>query len=389
MSALFNLGLAKNTSAQRGEEGKQFIVMKGNDGAEYKILNIDFEGYAPREGIVEIEPLKKAKNERGGLRHLNNVQWKVIRDRQTGYLVGLPIGINPKTKQIDWTPLNVRGMETYDLSIPDQRAKWICVKYSHFYVESPNFSASSKTKYKGIDKEKDALEFEVSRRTKRKAVDIAESLVGEELEEVALMLGFDPKVMSAKTLWVEVVKFAENPDKFKGKTGAERFLEVYNSDSRQELSILKKGISLGVLSHSLDTGINYNGLSIGFNESEAVEYLKKNVSVATSVNIQNKRLESGSEQSMSNVIQPKEVRDEKDLEVDRLKKELARALEMAKTANDVALSLTAEKEIAETDPEYAELLAKAKALSIKGAHMIKSKDKLKLKVEEAEKLKGN
>jgi hypothetical protein len=350
MGAFFNLGTAKHTSAIRGEEGVQFINIKGNDGVDYQVLNINHEGYAPREGIVEIEPLKKAINEKGGLRHLNNVQWKVIRDRQTGYLVGIPIRINPKTKQIDWTPLNVRGMETYDLSIPDQRAKWICVKYSHFYVESPNFSASSKTRYKGIDKEKDADDFIFSLRIKRKATDIAESLVGEELEEVALMLGFDSKVMSPKTLYTEVVKFAMNPDKFKGKTGAERFLEVYNSDSRQELSILKKGISLGVLSHSLDTGINYNGLSIGFNESEAVEYLKKNVSVATSVNIQNKRLDAGSEQSMSNIIQPKEVRDEKDLEVDRLKKELAKALEMAKSANDVALSLTAEKEIAETDP---------------------------------------
>ncbi len=389
MSGIFNLGLAKHTSTQRGEEGKQFIIMKDNNGAEYKILNLDFEEYAPREGIVEIEPLKKATNQSGGLRHLNNVQWKVIRDKQTGFLIGIPLGFNPKTKQIDWMPLNVRGMETFDLSIPDQRAKWICVKYSHFYTDSPNFTASSKTKYKGIDKEKDAIEFEISRRTKRKAVDIAESLVGEELEDVAFMLGFDPKVMSPKTLWKEVVSFAENPDKFKGKTGAERFLEVYNSDTRQELSTLKRAISMGVVSQTLDSGINYNGLSLGFNESEAVAYLKKNVSVATSINIQVKRLTSGTEQSMASVIQHKEVKDEKDAEIERLKKELEQTLAMASKANDVALNLTAEKNIAETDPEYAELLSKAKTLGIKGAHMVKSKDKLRQKVEEAEKSKGN
>ena len=78
--------------------------------------------------------------------------------------------------------------------------------------------------------------------------------------------GYDPKSMSAKTLSMEVIKFAEkNPDKF---------MEIHNSDTRIELTVLNRGLQMGVLNQHLENGINYNGLTLGFNIPEALKYLK-------------------------------------------------------------------------------------------------------------------
>ena len=56
--------------------------------------------YAPSEGIVELEPTKTHRTLNGNLRHLNDVSFKQIRDRNTGFIVGLPISVDPVTDRI-------------------------------------------------------------------------------------------------------------------------------------------------------------------------------------------------------------------------------------------------------------------------------------------------
>lgn len=262
--------------------------------------------------------------------------------------------------------------------------RWACIKRSPYFYDmvngkqmNVNFMNHSKTRYVAIDKEREADKFELSRRTKRAAVDIAEALVGADLEDMALNLGFDPKIMSAKTLWMEVVKYSE--------TDPNNFMKVWNSDSRVELSILKRGISTGVISETIDKGINYNGLTLGFNEPEAVKYLKDHPATRVSIDALSKKNEKDGEQSMRVEKNEAPIVDEKDAVIARLKAELARANNSAAQANERALELQSESDLGSIDPELAELIKEAKVLGIKGVHNMKDKDKIKMKIFEKKK----
>jgi hypothetical protein len=377
---VFNLGTSKNSGARGAEEGVHYKIVKDGNNLEHKILNFENPDLCPRTGIIELEPLKSSR------RHLNHVSFRIIKDKEYGVLVGIPLDVDPKTKQLIFQKITLEEHETLDLSIPEQAMKWACIKRSHFYTKkdafgkelNPNFQAGSKTQYKAIDKEADALRFEKERRIKRSAIDIAESLIGIELEDFALNIGLDPRMLSPKTLWMEVVKYAEEKPL--------KFMEVWNSDSRVELSVLKRGISMGVISETIDKGINYNGLTLGFNEPEAVKYLKDHPSTRVSIDALSRKTDEQSEASMR--VEPVIV-DEKDAEIQRLKKQLAQMQTNAREATEKAIELQTESDLLEADPELAELIKEAKSLDVRGVHNMKDKAKIRLKIDEKKRMIKN
>lgn len=365
---LFNLSTKKNSKAIGFEEGVHYKTVKDGNGLEHKILNFENPELCPRDGIVELEPLKTSR------RHKNHVSFRVIRDKEMDVLVGIPLGIDPKTKQLLFQKITIEEKETLDLSIPADAMKWACIKRSHYFVDSPNFQGSSKTKYKAIDREQEAIKFELERRTKRKAIDIAESLHGNDLEDFALNLGIDPRVMSSKTLWMEVVKFAEQ--------NGTRFMEIWNSDMREEMTILKRGVSAGVLSQTVDLGINYNGLTLGFNEPEAAKYLKDHPATKISIDAISRKNENDGDVSMGVVKKEPVIKDEKDAEIARLKKMLAEKEEATKIATEKAIELQSEFDLMEANPELADLIKEGKRLGIKGVHNMKDPEKIRTKIQE-------
>lgn len=380
-----------NTGA-KGADGEvpDFVPLRDGNGGEYRLINFENEKYAPKFGIVEVEPVKVTK------RHINEAMWRVTNDKIGDFLIGIPLpGWNPKTKEIEFTPLVVRGKETYDLSIPKERQKWICLKYSPFYSkkingveQNHNLNGGSKTIYRAIDVEQEAKDFQISRRVKRKAIDIAEALVGEELEDMALMLGFDPRIMSPDALYMNVVKFVENENEIRGEKGADIFMRLWDSDLRVETSIIKRAMSVGLVTHTPDNGINRDGLTLGYTEAEAAKYLKDHPSQKVSLDTLSRKKQSDGDKAMVKpTVEP--INDHKDAEISRLRAQLAAAEKSKADATDRALELQAEKELAENDPEYQELLAEAKRLDIRGAHNIKSKDRLKEKIAEKQKLAKN
>ncbi|CAK0770491.1 hypothetical protein CCP3SC1AL1_510001 [Gammaproteobacteria bacterium] len=193
--------------------------------------------------------------------------------------------------------------------------------------------------------------------------------------------GYDPKSMSANTLSMEVIKFAEkNPDKF---------MEIHNSDTRIELTVLNRGLQMGVLNQHLENGINYNGLTLGFNIPEALKYLKDHPATLTSIDALSKQTDIGSDISME--VKPRVSLDseEASLMIAKLQKELATKERALLAATEKALELQASADIGSIDSEFAELLAEAKQLDIKGAHMIKDKVKLKQKIADKKALTKN
>lgn len=385
----------ETNSSQVAKEGREYKIIKDGKGGEHKVINFDWEGYAPREGMVELVPLKFAKGYDNAIRHQNEASMSRMPDKKTGMINGIPSGFD-KDGFILYKRLTVRGAEFLDLSDDNQRKKWICIKLGPFLKGSPNFQTQSKTVYESVDKEKQAVEFFKHRKLKRKATEIAESLHGQELIEVAIMIGKDPKQYSTTMLEMEVINFADNPEKINGKTGAERFLEAYNSDTKVELIVLKRGLSVGILTENLNQGINYNGISLGFTEFEAVNYLKNHPATLTSIDIQSRQKQDTSTQA----FQPAKIsaiKDEKDAVIERQRKELEEMQARLSKVSESALEAKAESDIASIDPELDELIKEAKRLLIPAPWLIGGKnctievrkEKIQDKITEAKKKANN
>lgn len=377
---LFNLSTDKNSNAIGVEEGVDYKVMKDGHGIEHRILNFENEKYCPRFGMIELEPMKRAwTSDRNNLRHLNNVTFRVVRDKELDVLIGIPVAIDPKTKNIIWQTIIVGEGEILDLSIPDQAMKWACIKRSPFYTDfrdgkeqNPNFHGG-KTAYKAVDRERAAETYLTQRKTKRKAIDIAESLNTKEMEDYALNMGINPKTLSQRTLEVEVIKFAE--------AEPEKFMAIHNSDTRLELTVLNKAMNMGVVVQGLENGINYGGLTLGFNTLEAVQYLKDHPATLTSIDALARRNEKDGDRSMGSKQEPLAA-DDANIELARLRKELADKERMLQAANDKAIELQSMKDISTIDEEFADLMKEAKHFDVKGAHNIKDKEKLRAKIAE-------
>ena len=378
--SVFNLSTDKNSGNMIPKEGVDYITVTDGNGGEIKILNLENEDLAPRTGLVEITPLKISWGFMGAVRHQNEVHFKNIRDRRTGWLIGIPLaGFTGRNKEIKFEPFTIRGTEVFDLSIPKDRLKWICIKHSSFLKGSPNFLQQSKTIYEHVDRERQATEFHLNRKNKRKASEIAESLHGQDLIDMALALNLgSPKTMSTSQLEMAVINFAENTNKVNGKTGADIFLEVYNSETRLELTILNRAITTGVVSLDRQNGYTFNGVSLGFSEFEAVHFLKKSPQLMNSIDLRASTLNDSTVQAYSEPKAPV-LKDEKDAEIERMKKEMEAMQSRLAKANEIAAEAVGDKEINDIDPELSDLIAEAKRLQIGAPHLIGRKDDLEVR----------
>lgn len=393
----FNLSTVKNSSGKTAEEGVDFITVTDGNGGQVKIMNLEHEMYAPREGVVEVAPLKFAKGLYGAIRHKNDVTFRCIRDKSTGWMVGVPMpGFRGKDKAIEWEPFKISNTEFFDLSVPKQRLKWICIKHSSFLKGSPNFLSQTKTVYEAVDRERQAEQARINRKSKRKALDLAESLVGEELIEMAIACGIDPKLFSTRMLEEEVVKFVEDPTKVNGKTGADRFLDIYYSESKHELVTIRRALSVGILMETPNNGISYNGVTLGFGEAEAVSYLRGHQSTLVSIDTQSRMKQSASTQAFEPAA-PKQtaVKDEKDIALEKMKRENEELQARLAKLSEAAIEKSAAKDLSDIDPELKSLMDEAKSLGLKD-HLIGRNDvpevrkqKLRDKISEAKKKASN
>jgi len=372
----------KNADGQSIQEDVEFVYWRNpKTNEEYKLLNLENDSLAPRYGIVELKPIKISN------RHDNEVGFRLLSDKSRDCNIGIPIRFDPKTDNPIWQKVTISNSETYDLSIKEQRMEWIMVKNSPYYTDivdgveqNANFDDGMKARYKAVDKEREANTFARKLKLKRSAEDIAEALLDRktELEETALMCGFDPKAMSTQRLWVEVVKFAENKP--------EEFMKIYNSDTKTELSVLRRGVLTGKINESRANGWTYSGQTLGYTEQEAVAFLKEHPQLLASIDAITRKTDKD---TLANKSTPSTSVTEANARELLLKKENEELKAQLKAQSSANLTEISDKIIDAIDPEFAELLKEAKALDVKGAHKIKDKERLREKVEEKRKLKVN
>lgn len=110
-----------------------------------------------------------------------------------------------------------------------------------------------------------------------------------------------------------------------------------------------------------------------------------------SIDLRSSQLNDSTAQAYAETKAPV-VKDEKDAQIERMRKEMEAMQERLAKANEVAAEVVGEKEVSDIDSELSDLISEAKGLGIKATHLIGIKDdltvrkqKLRAKIEEAKK----
>lgn len=349
-------------NATRGSNTKDFyVIITDGNGSKERVINFDNEEICPKQGLIEVIPLKERKG------FENNVKFRRVKDRATQCWIGIPEGINDDTKKITYQLITVIGRRIYDLSNEKDRKEWICIKYSPYLQGSPNQDRNGAPLFKVYDKEKQAVENLQKTRLKRKAAVIADVLEGEDLNDMLRACGIGVAGLSEIMKLNAITQFAdENPD---------IFLKHWESPLRQEAFILKQAIEFDLIQVDNNIGLIYRTLSLGLTEQEAVIYLKEHPNVSTA--IQTLVMQKKEETQKSNSTVEKSVNTGNDA-LDAANKEIEELkAALKKQANKSIEEVTGKSLDGDVeDPELETLRAIAKEKGIKGWHLTKDKDKL-------------
>ena len=361
-----------NTASKGSEDAPYFIEIADGFGTKIKVINFENPGLAPFEGHINLIPIVTTS------RHENKASLRKAYDRKNGVIIGIPNFINPESKQWEYLKIQLTDSESYDLSDPLDRKKWIVLKHSRFVEGSPYASPNKREiTYRVEDKNKEAELFLARRTAKRKAETLADGLFGENLIDMARVLGFAVENMSTPILHKEVIEFAEkNPVKF---------IELYDSPTRPFAIVLKRALATGVITNAPPHGIMYGAIPIGVNEQLAINYLQEYPQISQAIDMLSRKQESDSVKAMAKreTIPVKDEKDailaQRDAEIQALNERL-KALTTEKITGqlDTDLQLSSLK-----DEELESLRLRAKALGVKNPGVY-GKEKLTAKVKELE-----
>jgi hypothetical protein len=355
-----------------------YKLIKDGNGIEHKVIDLDDKDLLPSSGIIVLESIKK--NSRSPIQ---SYIYRATKDLQSDVLIGICIGVDNRTKELKWLGISLSGLNTFDLSIPNERKKAIVLLRSTIVLGSPNLSRNEAVHIFRVHDAEKAANLEIKRITDaRRSIDVAMSLYGEELYNMARNLGIMTETTSLPILTSEVLKRAEqNPS---------QFLQIWDNPNRELVTILNRCINTGVITFDSLDGYHYEGRFLGHNEPAVYEYFKKYPDVKSALDIKGREKLKQSEKSMAKA-EPLNTKNDMATELAILKKELAETKAKLEKSSTDSIREQLDSEI-EADPELVNELEalKEEAKKIggnisKGLHHFKpvreSIDKLKEKIE--------
>jgi len=357
-------------------EGEAFNVANGvpyfemEDGMGMKHRIVDTDRYdLPHSGQLVFECTK-----RGERVIENSYQVGMTVDSNSGVMFGIPTGIDRNSKQIKWMPIPVRNLMVYDLSIPNDRKKAIMLQRSNICEGSPNLTTNIKLHVLRLHDSDKAAQNDIKRvMDGQRALSIAAGLHGEELINTARNLGIMPETTSITVLTAEVLKAAEKRPS--------DFLAIWENPNREKITILKRCLDTGVMTHDAFAGYTYLGRPLGHSEPDVIEYLIKYPDIATTLDMKSRDKLSQSVKAMTKA--PAINKTDLESEVAILRKQLADRDEQLKDLTATAIR-SDEPGLLE---EFEALKKEAKDLQITPLHVYKptreSMDKLKVKIDAA------
>ena len=347
-------------------EGTHFEIVKNKTGYPYKYAILDHECWCPKEGIVEIRTMKNNLTITGAAKNDNEVIIKRFKDRETGLLFGIHSGVDDRTGDINHRYVRLEGNMQFDLSIPNDRREYIMASRGPSVEGSPN--QTGKPTYKLFDKQIIASKNIDTRKLKRKAEDIIDSMKATQLEEMALNIGVNVNAnRNPQMLLDEVYRVMEaNPKKF---------IEIYENKDREIISIYHKAKSLGIITQDfLTQTYSFGGITLGVGEQASIEFLIEKRQMAYVIKQQCEVTDKGTAKSMAFADKPEDV---------EKKALLARIAELEAQAKGSTSADKLEDAVTE-DHEMIELRKEAEELGVKGYALPSiKKETLKAKVEEA------
>lgn len=352
----------ENSRTQITDEApKRYVIAKdGNTGTETRHLNFSNPEVCPTEGIITLQPMKSFTTHE--MRHKSNVSFSVFRDKKDDIIVGIPRKFDNKTGEWQYQKLRLQGTEVLDLSIKANREKWAVIRLSSFLEGSPN--AKGKPLYKVTDNMAQAKKFLETFQNKRKAEELAFGMEGEQLTNMARVLGIAVEQNTKETLKVEVIKSAQNkPDDF---------LKILNSPTFKHSVIFKKAVLFGLIEQDHLNGFTYRGVPMGqmaHTESGAILWLADHVDTSNAIDVQCLQRENPVVKEI-NEAPTSNINDEKDVKIAEMMAQNKRLLEALEKSS-------AEKLKDPVDEELEQLRKDAKAVGVKSPHLYDDKAKLR------------
>lgn len=371
--SFFDLGSRRASTNESLKEGVDYkLIPADNKNSQHMLRIFNFENpqLCPREGLVEFVPTKRSR------RGENWLNFSHCYDAKNDIYIGIPAGYDERTGKLKFQRIIIKEDELLNRANPQEAMK-AAVLCNSYYVEGSPLQ-KPKPKYKIYDKEKEATGYAIEVKTRRRAQTVADGLSGSNLVEMAINLGLPTEAMSPAVLFMEVGKIAEKDWK--------KFIEIYDNPDRKLYTVINRGLATGVLTEELGLGICYGKIPLGINKPLAVAALKENEGLCQTIDQLSRKQEKDSWKAMASVTKPEpNFADDKDVLIARQQAMLdemkAKMDEMSKTKLEDFTKHRSE-ELAEADPEFAEMLKEAKALGVKGAHLC-SKETLAQKIAEA------
>lgn len=323
--------------------GLPFKVQRDGNGVEHKIIDLDNEDLMPREGQIVFEA-----NKRSSRIVTHGYKYSCVKDKASDVMVGIFVGIHPKSKDLRWLNLTLGSLNTFDLSIKHEREKAIVLKYSSIVEGSPNISPIGTLHLFRIHDSEKQANFEIRKiHEGQRAISIAMSLYGEDLSSMARNLGIMPETSSFTMLTAAILRAAqEKPSDF---------LNLWENPQRELITIFKRCLDTGVITHTALNGYMYEDKTpIGHSEPLAIDFLSNYRDIAAIMDAKSREKLRQSEKAMAK-SEPVRLTTDVEIENTLLKKQLG---EM-----QMQLS-TLSAQVIRTDPEAIAAIEKPEDLQV-------------------------
>lgn len=373
---LFNLSAKTNSNKLLVEEGVHYKVWnpKKSGGIGMKICNFENEEICPRKGIIELHAFKVSRNINKEPRHRTSLKIDKVYDEKTGIIYGIPVGYDEKNERPLFKSIYLEETNIFNLANVDDAMKWAVVKNSYFVENSPNAVDRKLVMYRVYDSEREAELYISKREIKRKAETIASGLFGAQLLETGLALGLHVDEMSPAVMLMRVCQIAE--------TDPKRFMDIWDSPTKLEITVLNRALATGVIVHDIQTGLMYNALSLGISEALAVDYLRNNAQIRDVIDQQSRAKQNDSLKAMSEEA-GENIKDSKDAILAKANKEIeALKAQLAATTKVKTDEIVDKISFDLPDLERKELLEEAKHFKLQGAHK-QDNEKIRSRIAEA------
>lgn len=233
--------------------------------------------------IAQRKDTERADSERAS-------RFRSVRDKATGLLFGVNPHIDTFTGQIEFASIPMGPMLDFDLADITQRTQWACISRSQDVENSPN--QVGRPRYKVYDVERKAAAKVETRKERRRASAIFDSLDAIQMKDVAIGLGINPDAYTTISLENEVAEFIESPT----SNNYRKFLDVWEAPNRDTIITFKRAVKTGVITYSpvesrvgnsvLQRGFFYNQIHLGSTEEGAINFLSnhENLVLTGSIN---------------------------------------------------------------------------------------------------------